>query len=165
MSEDPNTTDGTVENPTVEAGQGSAETFGLEYIQQLRGEAAKYRKEKKDAVAEAKEEVRKEWEAKLNEQASKTTESEAKLGAAGVELTKIKTALSLDVPSDKVIQFAAVLQGSTDDEIKTSGESAKALFGGFETNDPATDPTQGSGGTPPLNGGPLLDALKRAVGA
>lgn len=143
-----------------------AENFSLEYVQQLRGEAAKYRTEKKDAVEAAEAKAKTEWEAKINEQIGKNTELEGKLGAAGIELTKLRVALALNVPSDKVLAFVEILKGSTEDEITSSAASAKELFGGFKTTDPATDPTQGSGGGAlPLNGDPLLNALKKVVGA
>lgn len=150
---------------TPEAPVASAETFGIEYVQQLRGEAAKARTDKKAAVEAATAAATAEWEAKLNEQLSKHTELEGQLGSAGIELTKLKTAIALNVPSDKVLAFAEILKGSTEDEIKASADSAKELFGGFKTSDPPIDPTQGSGnGSIALNGDPLLAALKNAVG-
>lgn len=167
MSDD-NTTPTPTPDPAPVAGQ---ETFSKDYVQQLRNEAAKYRTEKNDAVEAAKAAVQQEWEGKLTETASKISELEGQLGAAGIELTKLRIALELGVPSDKVLAFAEILKGDNEDAIKASATSAKELFGGFAappSNDPAFDPTQGSGrggGALPLNGDPILAALKKAVGA
>lgn len=161
------TTDTTTVDTTVTTGAPAAtgETFSLEYVQSLRGEAAKYRTEKNSAVEAAKAQVAQEWETKLTTRNGEYTELESQLGASGIELTKIRTALALNVPSDKVLAFAEILKGATEDEIKASAESAKELFGGFKTSAIPTDPTQGSGqGAIALNGDPLLAALKSAVG-
>jgi len=142
------------------------QTFSKEYVQQLRNEAARYRTEKNDAVEAAKAAVTADWEGKLAQEQSKAADLESKLGLADLTLTKVKTALSLGVPSDKVLAFAEILKGETEDEIKASAESAKELFGVAPVKAPATDPTQGSGNSHlALNGDPILDALKKAVGA
>lgn len=142
-----------------------AETFGLEYVQQLRGEAAKYRNEKKEAVEAARAEVSQQWETKLQQATNATADVQAELSTAKTDMVKVTTALTLGVPSDKVIQFASILKGGSEEEIRASAESAKELFGEVKKSQPATDPTQGSGGGPvPLNGDPILSALMKAVG-
>lgn len=142
-----------------------AETFGLEYVQQLRGEAAKYRNEKKEAVEAARAEVTQQWESKLDQASNAASKLQAELSTAQTEMVKVTTALTLGVPGEKVVQFASLLQGGSEEEIKTSAQSAKELFGDFKTSQPATDPTQGSGGGAiPLNGDPILAALVKAVG-
>jgi len=80
-------------------------------------------------------------------------------------MVKVTTALNLGVPSERVVQFASILKGGSEEEIRASAESAKELFGEVKKHQPATDPTQGSGGGPvPLNGDPILAALVKAVG-
>jgi len=141
-----------------------AETFGLEYVQQLRGEAAKYRNEKKDAVEAAKAETAQQWQGKISEAGNETAALQVKLDSAQTEMIKVTTALTLGVPSERVVQFAALLKGDSEEDIRSSAESAKELFGDFKKSVPATDPTQGSGGGAiPLNGDPILEALKKAV--
>ena len=134
-------------------------------MQQLRGEAAKYRNEKKDAVEAARSEVTQQWESKLDEATNTSAKLQVDLHNAQTEMTKVTTALSLGVPSDKVVQFASILQGGSEEEINASAESAKELFGDFKKSMPAIDPTQGSGGGSeiPLNGDPILQALMKAV--
>jgi hypothetical protein len=143
------------------------ETFSREYVESLRNEAAKYRTEKTGAVEAAKTEAQAALDAKLAEKDTAYTELEGKLGVAGLELSKIRIALELGVPSDKVLAFAEILKGATDEELKESGNTSFQLFGGLKSaNAAAIDPTQGSGNTHlPLNGDPLLAMVKRAVGA
>lgn len=141
------------------------ETFSKEYVQELRNEAARYRTQKNEAVEATKVAVAKEFEAKLAEKDVALTEVTQQLQNAQLELEKLYVALEAKVPSDKVRAFAAILQGSDRDSIAESAASAKELFGGFDTKSPAIDPTQGAGGgTLPLNGDPLLNALKKVVG-
>ena len=147
--------------PTAE----KAETFSLEYVQQLRGEAAKYRNEKKEAVEAARAEVTQQWETRLQQATNATADVQAELDTAKTDMVKVTTALTLGVPSEKVVQFASILKGGSEEEIRASAESAKELFGEVKKSQPATDPTQGSGGGPvPLNGDPILSALMKAVG-
>ncbi|QBP31964.1 scaffolding protein [Mycobacterium phage Kristoff] len=151
----------------AKAPEAGVETFSREYVEELRRENAKARTAKKTAVDEAKAELTREYEAKLAEKDTAYTELENQLAQAWIELEKVYTALDAKVPSDKVRAFAAILQGSDPDSIKESAKSATELFGGFNTKQPPVDPTQGSGGGKhtPLNGDPILEALKRAVGA
>jgi hypothetical protein len=143
------------------------ETFSREYVESLRNEAAKYRTEKTGAVEAAKTEAQAAFDAKLAERDTAYTELEGQLGVAGVELTKLRIALELGVPSEKVLAFAEILKGATEEELKESGTKSFELFSGLKSaNAAAIDPTQGSGNHHlPLNGDPLLAALKRAVGA
>lgn len=135
------------------------ETFSREYVERLRNEAAGHRVAKQNAVKAAKDALNSEWQGKY-------TDLEVQNAASGLELSRLKAAIDLNVPVDKVIQFASTLQGSTDDEITASAKTNYELFGGFKAPiTPAVDPTQGSGnGNIPLNGDPILAALKAAVG-
>ena len=143
-----------------------AETFSLEYVQGLRQEAAKYRTEKNDAVTAAKESVNQDWATKVTGIEEKSSALEADLGDAWVYAAKIEAAVAAGVPSDKLLAFVQILKGSDAATIQASVESAKALFGGFSTTVPATDPTQGSGGVPPLglNSDELLASVKSKLG-
>jgi hypothetical protein len=165
MSDD-NTTPETAATPD----QGLApavETFSREYVTELRNEAAKARTDKKSAVEVAKAERDTEWQEQVNASQAEQTRLQTELGDSWVELQKLHSAISAGVPTDKLLAFASVLKGSTADELDSAAKSAKDLFGGFNKNDPATDPTQGSGGRSPLalNSDALLQAVKSAVGA
>lgn len=142
------------------------ETFSLEYVQQLRQEAAKYRNEKKTAVEEAVSKLTTELEQKLAAKDVEIAEATTNFSSRELELEKLKIAMRAvdQTAASRAEKLAELLKGSTEDEILSSAESAKELFGGFVKNSPAVDPTQGSGGgVIPLNGDPILQALKAAV--
>lgn len=162
-------TDNTPADTTPEAAAPEAaapETFSKEYVQELRAEAARHRTAKNEAVEAVRTEMKTQYEAALADKDVKYLELQNQLGQAWIELEKVYTAIEAKVPSEKVRAFAAILQGDDPDTIKESAKTAADLFGGLDNKGPAFDPTQGKGGTPlPLNGDPLLNALKKVVGA
>ncbi len=163
---DDNTTPVTTTLVPTPGPEPTVETFSLEYVQGLRSEAAKYRNEKKTAVEQAQAAKDVEWQAKLESHQGEVTRLGTDLGSAWIELAKLYATLDAEVPTPMVREFAGLIQGSDAETIKGSAESARKLLGAFPTNAPATDPTQGSGsGVLPLNGDPILAALKHAVGA
>lgn len=66
---------------------------------------------------------------------------------AASDLLRLNVALSAGIPGDKAGVFAARLQGSTEDELKADAEALKGAFGSGNAPPPATDPSQGQGGT------------------
>lgn len=158
MSDDVTTTDTNVidvDPPAATTGQ-EPKTYSEAYVQRLRSEAARYRTEKTSAVDAAKQAVSDEWQTKVDG-------INADLGDAWVYAAKLHAAVDAQVPAEKVLDFAAILQGTDPDSIKASAEKAKQLFG-VAPKVTATDATQGSGNTIPLNGDPLLAKLKQLVG-
>ncbi|QGH79686.1 scaffolding protein [Gordonia phage Anon] len=155
------------QTPAVEQQQEKApKTYDQAYVDTLRQEAAGHRVGKKEAVEAAEAKVKADYEAVLAERDVAYTELQNQLGEAWIELEKYKTALELKVPSDRVASFVSFLQGT---DAETIGQSAKAAFdlaGGFESKSPAFDPSQGFGQNKPipLNGDPILAAIKSAVG-
>ncbi|KZM68838.1 hypothetical protein [Nocardia terpenica] len=139
--------------------------WAREKLTKANNEAAKYRNEKNDAVSAAKAEALTEYEAKLAAEAEKLAALQTKYTAKELELLKLKAALTAEIPGQSAIEFASLLQGGTEDEIATHAKAVKALFGKTETKDRPTDPTQGTGNVLPLNGDPLLEMVKRVVGA
>ena len=162
-------TDTTTESAPADAPEAhpAAETFSKEYVQELRNEAAKYRTQKNDAVEAAKSAVTQQFQGQLAEKDVTITELQNDLGAAQLELEKIRTAIEAKVPSEKLLAFASILKGDDPDSIKQSAASAAELFGGLSSKSPAFDPTQGAGSSKdlPLNGDPILNALRKMVDA
>jgi hypothetical protein len=149
--------------PEAQAAQ--PETFTLDYVQALRQEAAKYRSEKKDAVAAAKAEVFKDYEVKLAEKDTALAEAQGQLSARGLELLKLKAVLAEGIPSEDVQEVAALVQGNDEESVSESVKRVKALLDKGPVRDRPVDPSQGSGNDLPLNGDPLLETVKRIVGA
>lgn len=165
-------TQATPETPaaTDQGQEPKVETFSREYVEGLRQEAAKYRNEKKDAVERAKTETRaevvKEYEPQLAEKDSRISELESDLAARELELLKLKAVLKAEIPTEDVLDVVTLIQGTDEETVSESVKRVKALLGRAPAKAPAVDPTQGTGsGHMPLNGNPVLDALKRAVGA
>jgi len=141
------------------------------YVKELRQEAAAARVAKKEAVEAAVKELKEAHAAELADRDLKYTELENQLGAAWIELEKVYLSLDAKVPNDKVRAFVEILEGNDKDSIAESVKSRLDLVGGFaeEKKGPTVsgfDPTQGFGGKREmsLNGDPILDAIKAAVG-
>lgn len=141
------------------------ETFTRDYVEALRAEAAKYRTEKKDAVEAARQEVIKDYEPKLAEKDTAFTTLQAQHNETALELLKIKSVLEAGVPADDILEVASLVQGTDEETVKASVERVKALLTKSPAKDRLVDPSQGQGSHIPLNGDPVLNLLKAAVGA
>lgn len=169
MSDDLTPTDATttetqaVSEKPLEAG---GKTFDEAYVKSLRDEAAAARVAKKDAVEAAVKAANEAHQAQLAERDTALTELQGELQKSKLELEKLYVSIDANVPSDKVRQFVSILQGDDEESIRKSAQAAYELAGGFESKSPAFDPTQGFGGKKPLplNGDPILQAIKHAVG-
>lgn len=140
--------------------------FDEAYVKSLRDEAAAARVAKKEAVDTAVNALKAAHAEELAAKDVAYTELQNEMASAQLELTKVRIALEARVPSEKVLQFAAILHGTDEDSLVESAKSSLELFGSFDTKSPAFDPSQGRGGKPPiaLNGDPILEAIKNAVG-
>ncbi|ASZ75357.1 scaffolding protein [Mycobacterium phage JoshKayV] len=152
---------------TPPAEQTPAKVYDEAYVKELRNEAAAARVAKKDAVEAAVNELKQAHAAELAARDTAYTELQNELGKAWVELEKIHTSLAAKVPSDKVLAFVEILQGSDKDSITESAKKNLELIGGFESKPVrGFDPTQGFGGRKedlPLNGDPILNAMKSVL--
>lgn len=137
-------------------------------LKSVRDEAAKYRTEKASAVEAAKAEAESSWQAKVEELETALAEKESSVTETRTEVTKLKAALGAGIEGDKVLSFASLLKGESEEELKAHADEVKQLFAASEPATPATtpavDPSQGSGNPLPLNGDPLLAAVSKAVG-
>jgi restriction endonuclease Mrr len=150
---------------TVEQAQeATPETFSLEYVQQLRSEAAKYRSERKSAVEAAKVAAEAEFQSKLDEAGARFTELEQAKAASDLEVLKYQKVVEAEVPAELVLDLVALVQGYDEESISESVAKLKSVMG-HQVRDRAVDPLQGSGNAEPLNGDPLLARLKQVVGA
>lgn len=159
---------------TPDSGEDAGKSFSAEYVKDLRDEAAKYRTEKAGAVETAKVETRaeviNEYEPQLAEKDSEIASLKTDLSVATVENLKLKAVLGSDgVDAGDVLELVDLVQGDDEESIS---ESAKRVLKFYSKQDkdpksPPFDPTQGhgGGGAVPLNGDPILNILKAAVGA
>ena len=154
----------TVSTETPEAPE-AQETFGLEYVQdlrqevaKLRQEAGKYRLQRNEATERAKADLSKDYESKLSER-------EAAFNELNVELLKLKAVVSEGIPTEDIFDVAALIQGDDEATVSDSVKRVKSLLDKAPTRERPVDPSQGSGNVLPLNGDPLLETVKRMVGA
>jgi hypothetical protein len=164
MSDD-QTTPETESTPEVKGPE--PKTYGEDYVKELRQQAAKYRTEKNSAVEEAKEKLTADYQAALAAKDAELAEASISFTSKELEIAKLKIAMQTidSVVASRAEKLADLLKGDDADSIAQSAESAYELFGGFNSTAPATDPTQGRGSNVlPLNGDPLLSALKGLVG-
>lgn len=156
------------ETPEVKTPEQTPKVYDEAYVKELRNEAAAARHAKKDAVEAAVKELKDAHAAELSARDVAYTELQNELGKAWIELEKIHTSLSAKVPSDKVLAFVEILQGADKDSITESAKKNLELIGGFDKKPvPGFDPTQGFGGRKedmPLNGDPILNAMKGVLG-
>lgn len=141
------------------------ETFSLEYVQGLRQEAAKYRTERNEAVERAKAEVIRDYEGKLSERETAFNELQGQMSDRALELLKLKAVISEGIPVEDVMDVAALIQGSDEASVSESVKRVKSLLDKAPKTERPVDPSQGSGNVLPLNGDPLLETVKRMVGA
>lgn len=155
------------ENVTTEPTKNELPEWAQQKIAEANAEAAKYRVEKKDAVEAAKQEVTTEFEAKIAALEEQIELEKQEAGNSRTEVQKIKAALAAGVASDKVLSFAELLKGETEEELTTHAEEVKKLFTVEDTSNKsrATDHSQGSGSgsATPLNGDPLLQKVMAVV--
>ncbi|ADB93711.1 scaffolding protein [Mycobacterium phage RedRock] len=153
--------------PEVKPVEPTQKVFDEAYVKELRNEAAAARLAKKDAVEAAVNEAKEAHTAELVARDTRITELENEIAKAWTLLQKYETSLAAKVPSDKVQQFVAILQGDDAESIEASAKANLELIGGFSSKPvPGFDPTQGFGGRKemPLNGDPILDAIKQTLG-
>ena len=158
--------DTTTETPDTAPDQGSpqaAETFSLEYVQQLRSEAARYRQEKKQAAQTAAEQAAAEWQTKLDAAGDENAELNVKVASAELTIEKYKAMIDAGIPTSVMPDVLNLVNGHDPESIAESVASALKLMG-HTVREPAVDPYQGSGNTVALNSDALEDSLRRAVG-
>jgi len=134
-------------------------------LSEARKEAAKYRTEKKQAVEDAKAAVSAEFTSKIEALEAQLAEKDGEISQSSLAMTKLKVALGVGISNDKVEDFAALLQGDTEEDFKSHAEKLKELF---TADQPAQskpiDKSQGAGGDDlPLNGDSLLSALRNTL--
>lgn len=79
------------------------------------------------------------------------------------ELRRLRAALGAGVPTEHASDIAGRLRGETDAELEADAKRLVALMR-LDIPELRHDPAQGKGGSMPLNGDPILDAVKDKLG-
>lgn len=138
--------------------------WAREAINKANSEAAKYRTEKNSAVEAAKAEVTDSFTSKIKELEAQIEEKSGEVSQANLNVERVKAAIKVGISTDKLESFAELLHGSTQEELVAHAEQLKDLFTVANGASKATDRSQGSGGASgPLNGDPILDAVRNVI--
>lgn len=138
--------------------------WAREAINKANSEAAKYRTEKNSAVEAAKAEVTDSFTSKIKELEAQIEEKSSEASQANLNVERVKAAIKVGISTDKLESFAELLHGSTQEELVAHAEQLKDLFTVATGASKATDRSQGSGGASgPLNGDPILDAVRNVI--
>lgn len=139
-------------------------TFSLEYVEELRAEAVKWRQDSRQKVDRAVADLKKQQRQLTEELAKATEERDLNVGAA-VELTKYKKALEAGLSPENVLEVVSLIKETDEEAIESAVERMKSLIGKAPEKARPIDPSQGSGNHVPLNGDPILETVRRMVGA
>lgn len=114
-------------------------------ISEANTEAASYRQKAKTAADEAKAEVSAAFNAQIEALSGEKTAITAERDTASSNYNRLVVALGAGVPGETAVEFAALLQGNSVDELKEHAEKLKGMFGaGGRVK--AVDPSHGFNG-------------------
>lgn len=142
-------------------------------ISDVRKEAAQYRVDRNEARDTARQEIKSEYEQRIADLESAESEAKTTISERELDIIKLKASLVQligdEAIEERVTTFSGLLHGSNEDEIRSHAEEVKKLFATTDAaaatqRQAATDQSQGRQNHIPLNGDPLLNALKAKVG-
>lgn len=128
-----------------------------------RREAAKYRTKAKAAYDEGYEKARGEHADAYTQLQEQHEDTVFKLAEAELSMKRYKVALETGVEPGTVDEFASRLQGEDEDSLREDAKRLSEVFGLSKPKGRKPDYSQAAGNTP-LNGDPLLNAVKSKLG-
>ena len=163
MSEE-TSTDAAPAQEAPEADPAQEQTFSLDYVQQLRAEAAKYRQDKKTAVKAAEDAITSQWQTKLDAAGAEYADLKNQAATNEIQVMRYQAMIDQGIPVEVMPDVISLVGGHDEETVAASVAAAKKLLGAT-ARDAAVDPMQGSGNlTPALNSDELEDSLRRALG-
>ena len=163
MSEE-TSTDAAPAQEAQEADPAQEQTFSLDYVQQLRAEAAKYRQDKKTAVKAAEDAITSQWQTKLDAAGAEYADLKNQVATNEIQVMRYQAMIDQGIPVEVMPDVISLVGGHDEETVAASVAAAKKLLGAT-ARDAAVDPMQGSGNrTPALNSDELEDSLLRALG-
>jgi len=140
----------TTETPAAESTEAAQESktddlpdWARKQLTKANNEAAKYR----TRVTELNDKLKglEDSSGKVEDLSKQVTDTSAEADTAKLALLKLQIALSVEgVEAKNASDFAELLQGSTEEDLKAHAEKVKKLFGASRS--PAVDPSLGRGG-------------------
>ena len=117
------------------------------------------------AAESAKAEAIKEYEGRLVEKEQSFSGLREELDNTNLELQKLRAVLAEGIASEDALDVASLVQGTDDASISDSVKRVKSLIGKAPEKARPIDTSQGSGNHVQLNGDPILETVRRMVGA
>lgn len=130
-------------------------------ISEANSEAASYRTKAKTAAEEAKAEVSASFGEQIKTLSDEKSAITAERDTAASNYNKLLVALDAGVPGDTAVEFAALLQGTTTDEVRAHAEKLKGMFGAGNRVK-AVDPSHGFSGSSSVDPQDAFAALFKA---
>lgn len=119
--------------------------WGRKAISEANAEAAKYRVQAKTIADQTRAEVEAQFSQQLKTVSEEKSATVTERDSYATNLTKLKVALAAEIPGDKAVAFAALLQGSTEADLLKHAAELKSMFGSSTKTRPV-DPTHGATG-------------------
>ncbi|MCP2200062.1 hypothetical protein [Lentzea flava] len=133
--------------PAVEQDVQALPQWARDAITTANDQAARYRIAAREAGETARAEVTAEFEERISALTADKDDIALELGETRLALSRLRIALDAGIPGESAVEFAALLKGSDEDELRDHAEKVKAMFGVIGTQQPErpVDHSQGLG--------------------
>ena len=146
MSDDANKTENQQDVKPATQNTNDLPEWGRKAISDANAEAAKYRVKANEVEASTRAAVTAEFSEQLKAVSDEKSAIAAERDTSVNNYLKLKTALAAGVPGDTAVEFAALLQGSNEDEYKAHAEKLMGMFNPVKASK-AIDPSHGVQGS------------------
>lgn len=144
MSDDNKTVTETPQEPAAKTPEVLPE-WARKQISEANAEAAKYRTERNNIEAETKAALSADFDTQFKTLSDEKSAITAERDTATTQLNKLKVALAAGIPGETAVEFAALLQGSNEEELTAHAGKLKEMFGAPGKASRAVDHSHGAG--------------------
>lgn len=128
MSEE-TSTDAAPAQEAQEADPAQEQTFSLDYVQQLRAEAAKYRQDKKTAVKAAEDAITSQWQTKLDAAGAEYADLKNQSATNEIQVMRYQAMIDQGIPVEVMPDVISLVGGHDEETVAASVAAAKKLLG------------------------------------
>lgn len=140
------TTPNDAQRPASEQDMQALPQWARDAITTANDQAARNRIKAREAAETARAEVAAEFQERMSALAADKDDIALELGDARLDLSRLRIALGAGIPGESATEFAALLRGSNEDELRAHADKVKAMFGVISAQpDRPVDHSQGLG--------------------
>ncbi len=140
------TTPNDAQIPASEQDMQALPQWARDAITTANDQAARNRIKAREAAETARAEVTAEFEGRMSALTADKDDIALELGDARLDLSRLRIALDAGIPGESATEFAALLRGSNEDELREHADKVKAMFGVISPQpDRPVDHSQGLG--------------------